>query len=47
MEKTQEFPDEIERWPVEMIISVDAKSVKNRFSRLAREVLDRIKKLTQ
>ncbi len=46
MEKTQEFPDEIERWPVEMISSVDAKSVKDRFSRLAREVLDKIKKRT-
>lgn len=44
MKKTREFPDEIERWPVEMIDRVDAKSIKDRFSLLAREVLDRIKR---
>lgn len=44
MKKTQEFPDEIERWPVEMLVRVDGKSIKDRFSLLAREVLDRIKR---
>lgn len=44
MEKTQEFPDEIERWPVEMIAGVDARGVKDRFSHLAREIMDKIKK---
>jgi hypothetical protein len=44
MKKIQEFPDEIERWPVEMIAHVDAKSIRDRFSLLAREVLDKIKK---
>jgi predicted nucleotidyltransferase component of viral defense system len=44
MEKTQEFPDEIERWPVEMIVRVDAKNIKDRFSLLAREVMGKIRK---
>ena len=46
MEKIREFPDEIERWPVEMISQVDAKSIKERFSLLTKEILDKIKKRT-
>jgi hypothetical protein len=46
MEKAQEFPDEIERWPVEMIAQADARSIKDRFSGFAREILDKIKKPT-
>jgi Nucleotidyl transferase AbiEii toxin, Type IV TA system len=44
MKRTQEFPDEIERWPVEMIVRADAQRIKERFFPLAREVLDKIKK---
>lgn len=44
MKKAQELPDEIERWPLEMIAQVDAKSIKGRFSQLATEILDKIKK---
>ncbi|MGB7295581.1 MAG: nucleotidyl transferase AbiEii/AbiGii toxin family protein [Candidatus Aminicenantales bacterium] len=44
MERTQEFPDEIERWPVEMIVPANAESIKDRFSFLAGEILDKIKK---
>ncbi len=46
MKKTQELPEEIERWPVEMITQVDARSIKDRFSCLAREILDKIKAQT-
>jgi hypothetical protein len=46
MEKAQEFPDEIERWPVEMIAQADARSIKDRFSGFAREILDKIKRPT-
>jgi len=44
MEKTREFPDEIERWPVEMISQVNAKSIKERFSLLTKEILEKIRK---
>ncbi len=46
MEKTREFPDEIQRWPVEMLVRVEAKSIKARFSQLAKEILAKIRKVT-
>jgi predicted nucleotidyltransferase component of viral defense system len=44
LKKTEEFPDEIDRWPVEMIDRVDARSIKDMFSVLAGEALDKIKR---
>ncbi|MGB9700575.1 MAG: nucleotidyl transferase AbiEii/AbiGii toxin family protein [Thermodesulfobacteriota bacterium] len=42
--KVQDFPDEIGRWPVDMLVEVDVKELKNKFSSLAREIMDKIKR---
>jgi len=34
------FPDEIAKWPVDMLVEVDVRGLKSKFSRLAREVMD-------
>jgi hypothetical protein len=38
------FPDEIAKWPVDMLVEVDVRELKSKFSSLAREVMDKIKK---
>ena len=43
LKEVDSFPDEIEKWPVDMLVKVNAVELKNNFSRLAREILDRIK----
>lgn len=42
LERTQEFPDEIERWPVEMIVPLDPVRLKSDFKALANEVMKKI-----
>lgn len=44
MQKIQEFPDDMGRWPVEMLAPVEIRDIKNLFSRIAKEILDKIKK---
>jgi len=41
-EKTLDFPDDIKRWPVEMLKDIDVSEVKSDFSRLAEEMLDKL-----
>lgn len=43
LEKVRDFPDEIEKWPVDMLIEVNARELKSKFLRLAREIMDKIK----
>jgi len=38
------FPDKISQWPVDMLVGIDAREVKNKFSSLAREIMGRIKR---
>lgn len=38
------FPDEIAKWPVDMLVEVDVRELKSKFSSLAREIMDKIKK---
>jgi len=38
------FPDEMAKWPVDMLVEVDAQELKSKFSSLAREIMDKIKK---
>lgn len=42
LEKTNDFPDDISRWPVEMIRELDVGQLKERFLGLAREILVKI-----
>ncbi|MCD6505221.1 nucleotidyl transferase AbiEii/AbiGii toxin family protein [Candidatus Poribacteria bacterium] len=42
LNRVMDFPDEIDRWPVEMILKVEASEIKRRFSSLAREIMSMI-----
>jgi len=41
--KVNEYPDDIRRWPVEMILDVDVPDLKKFFSELSTKVMDKIK----
>ncbi|MBC7221677.1 nucleotidyl transferase AbiEii/AbiGii toxin family protein [Candidatus Bipolaricaulota bacterium] len=43
LEKAQEFPDEIERWPVEMVLPLDVRALKASFRALADAIMLRLK----
>jgi hypothetical protein len=43
LSKVNEFPDDIRRWPVEMILDVDVLDMKRLFSELSKKILDKIK----
>ncbi len=43
LEKVKDFPDDINRWPVEMILKLDASELKKYFVKLAIEVMKKIK----
>lgn len=43
LSKVSEFPDDIRRWPVEMIKDVDVKSMKRLFAELSVKVMSKIK----
>lgn len=40
LEKVQGFPDELERWPVEMVQPLDVAELKALFQKLAKEIMD-------
>ncbi len=42
--KVSDFPDELNRWPVELLVEIEIKKLKHKFSALSREIMDRIKK---
>jgi hypothetical protein len=44
LEKVKRFPDEIIQWPVDMLVEVDVQELKRKFSSLARNLMDKIKK---
>ena len=44
LEKVKSFPDNINRWPVEMLIEIDIAKLKNKFLSLAIEIMDKLKK---
>lgn len=43
MSRIIEFPDEIERWPVEMVLRVSVKDLKKLFSDLSANLMEKIK----
>lgn len=45
LKEADAFPDEIGQWPVDMLVEVDGKKLKSTFSSLAREVMDKIKRI--
>lgn len=44
LEKVKDFPDDISKWPVEMLKDIEIEKLKNTFSRLSIEVMRKIKK---
>ena len=42
LEKVKDFPDEIKRWPVEMILEVKIGDLKDKFLSLAKEIMEKI-----
>ncbi len=42
-EKVEDFPDNINNWPIEMLVELDAKELKNYFINLANELMKKIK----
>lgn len=43
LQKVKNFPDDIERWPVEMIEKININELKILFSNLSKEIMDKIK----
>jgi hypothetical protein len=44
LKEVDAFPDESDQWPVDMLVEVDVRELKSKFSSLAREVMDKIKR---
>ncbi|MBU4292598.1 MAG: nucleotidyl transferase AbiEii/AbiGii toxin family protein [Actinobacteria bacterium] len=44
LEKVKDFPDTISRWPVEMLIDIDIKKLKNKFSSFTMDIMERLRK---
>ena len=44
LEKVKDFPDKISRWPVEMLIKIEVEDLKNKFSSLTMEIMERLRK---
>ncbi len=44
LEKVISFPDNIRRWPVEMLIEIDVAKLKDKFLFLSVEIMDRLRK---
>jgi len=40
------YPDDIAKWPVDLVLEIDAKILKETFLELSREIMDRIKQST-
>lgn len=43
LRKVKDFPDEIARWPVEMLVDINTRELKAQFSRIAIEVMENLK----
>ena len=42
LDRAESFPDELNRWPVQMLVACDPKAVKATFKRLAIELMDQV-----
>jgi len=40
------YPDDIAKWPVDLVLEIDAKILKETFLELSLEIMDRIKQST-
>ncbi|MFH1563335.1 MAG: nucleotidyl transferase AbiEii/AbiGii toxin family protein [Nitrospirota bacterium] len=43
LKEVDEFPDDIAKWPVDMLVEIDVVELKNKFLGLAREIMNEIK----
>lgn len=44
--EVEKYPDDIAKWPVDVVVEIDAKILKETFLELSREIMDRIKEST-
>jgi hypothetical protein len=44
LQKTQDLPDELERWPVEVVYPLDPRQLKRRFREIALEIMARLQR---
>jgi hypothetical protein len=44
--EVEKYPDDIAKWPVDLIVEIDAKLLKESFLELSHEIMDRIKQST-
>ncbi len=44
LRKVKDFPDDIARWPVEMLVDINPNELKTQFSQIAMEVMENLKK---
>lgn len=44
LKEVESFPDDIAQWPVDMLVALDARELKEVFRRLFLEIMDRVKK---
>ena len=44
LQKTKSFPDEIDRWPVEMLKEINTLELKDKFANLSIQIMERIRK---
>lgn len=42
----EEYPEDIAKWPVDVVVEIDAKILKETFLELSREIMGRIKEST-
>lgn len=45
LKEVDAFPDDIAQWPVDMLVALDVQELKNKFSCLAREIMDKIRRM--
>ena len=43
LRKVKDFPDDIARWPVDMLAEINPKELKEQFSRISMEIMDNLK----
>jgi len=43
LDRVKDFPDEIEKWPVDMLIEVNIPEIKDMFSKICYQVMEEIK----
>lgn len=44
LKKVEEFPDEISKWPVEMLLELNVRELKDKFHRISHQIMDKLRR---